>query len=355
MGALSVTCIDCGRTLDAEEGRVGETLRAAGWTMSGGAMVCAECSAKHASAPEASPDSRHPARVKPRRAWPVVAGMAVVGVLVALVVALGGGAGAPVNLDPVAQAADSTLRTSGTDFTMSMSVTLPGHAPLSMTGSGYLNAAKLAGDMSMHMTGLPASAAGALSGGSVDLETVFDHFTYYLRTPALAGQLPGNKSWIRLDLGSVLKQRLGFSPSALGSGQADPGQFLKMLAGSHATVVGRARVRGVPTTEYRGTIDLRSVVDRLPSGQRDSAKAGIDKLIAQLGGNPTIPAEAWIDSSKHVRRMHITMAFAILGAPARIDMTMNLFDFGVSRTISIPPAGEVFDATKLASGTALGG
>lgn len=364
-------CIDCGNTLEAPDGGVGDAMRGAGWTMSGGATLCPGCGAGHEtgnpagpaersayaarvvgdrSDSEISPGSARPsrhARIRPR-GFVVLA--ALVAVIVALAVALTAGNG-PANLDPVAQAADSTLRTGGADFTMSISMALPGsQTPFAMNGSGYFDAAKLRGEMSMHLTSAPSNLGSGTSVNGLSIDAVIDNTTYYMHIPSLASQLPGGKTWMRLDMGSLLKQRYGFSPSAFQSGTTDPSQFLKMLKASHATVVGHSAVRGVATTQYQGTIDLHSVADQLPADERSAAQAAIDKLIAQLGGNSTIPLQAWIDSSRHLRRMKMRIPFQLLGSNGGIDVTMDMFDFGVSRPVIVPPDSQVFDATTLVAG-----
>jgi hypothetical protein len=278
--------------------------------------------------------------------------VAAVAATVAIVVSVGGNGGSG-NLDPVARAADSTLRAGGAHMTLAMTLTVPdAGAPIMMEGSGYINEAKLEGDMSLRTTSLPASVAATIPDGALTIDAVFKGYTYYMRMPFLAGRLPSGKTWMKLDLATALKQSYGFSPTDLQNGTADPGQFLKMLKASHATAVGHAVLHGVPTTEYRGTVDLHSLIDRLPSGERAQAKAGIDKLIAQVGAS-TLPVEAWVDSSDHVRRIHTSVPMAMLGSSGGYDLTMDLFDFGTVEPVVVPPDSQVFDANGLV-GNAVG-
>jgi hypothetical protein len=279
---------------------------------------------------------------------------AVVAAVVAIVASVGGNRG-PANLDPVAQAADTTLRAGGAHVSFSMTMTIPNvGAPIAMRGSGYINETQLEGSMSIHTTGLPASVAAKFPGGELTVDAVFKGYTYYMRMPFLAGHLPAGKTWMKLNLANAIKQRYGFSPTDVQSGATDPGQFLTMLKASHATVVGHTVLQGVPATEYRGTIDLHSIVDRLPAGERAQARAGIDKLIAQVGAS-SFPLEAWVDSSDHVRRIHMTIPVTTLGSSGGLNMTMDLSGFGSVQPVVIPPDSQVFDATALVGSATSGG
>jgi hypothetical protein len=301
------------------------------------------------SAGHAEPRSR-----RGRRRGPLVAGAVVVTAAVAIGVSLGGNGG-PASLDPVAKAADSTLRAGGAHLAFAMTMTIPNvNAPFRISGSGWINESKLEGDMSMHTTSMPTSIAGKFPGHAFNVDVVFQGYTYYMRLPFLAGQMPAGKTWMKLNMAAVIKQRYGFSPTDFQNGTSDPGQFLKMLKASHATVVGQAAVRGVPATEYRGTVDLQTMIDQLPSGERAQAKAGIDKLIAQMGAS-TMPVEAWVDSSNHVRRIHVSVPITILGSRGGYDLTMDLFDFGSSQPVVVPPDSQVFDASALVGTTTGGG
>jgi hypothetical protein len=283
----------------------------------------------------------------------VVALAAVVAAAVAIVVSVGGN-GAPANLDPVAQAADSTLRAGGAHYALSMTMTIPNVGPITMRGKGYMNAANREGEMSLHTTSVPASVAAKSPGGAVTIDMVFKGYTYYMHLPFLAGRMPAGKTWMKLNVASLVKQQYGFSPGDFQNGTTDPGQFLKMLKASHATVVRQAVLHGVQTTEYRGTIDLHSVVDQLPDSERAQAKAGIDKLIAQVGTS-TLPVEAWVDSSHHLRRMHMSVPITTLGSTGGVDMTMDMSDFGSVQPVVIPPDSQVYDATGLVGSTTGGG
>ena len=125
--------------------------------------------------------------------------------------------------------------------------------------------------------------------------------------------------------------------------------------GAGVTSIGRDRVRGVATTRYKGAIDLHKVADVLPSGNRDQLRAALDKVIAQTGTS-SIPVEVWIDDHHVVRKMTLGFSLANSGQGLSVHMTIELFGFGPTPSVSAPASGEVFDATHVAlSGLAAGG
>ena len=58
--------------------------------------------------------------------------------------------------------------------------------------------------------------------------------------------------------------------------------------------------------------------------------------------------DVWIDRKDLVRRMEMTIPFAIPGQPAsQLTMSFEIYDFGAAPRIEVPPADDVFDATEL--------
>lgn len=343
--------------MEVGESQPGVALREAGWTMSGSAMICPACSIAHrapatptvATASAFSPGPA-PARQRsfPRRHGRLGAVVAVVaaGIAAAFVAA---GSGGPANLDPVALAADSTLNAGGAHFSLRLQMQPPGlGAPLTISGTGYLNGSPLEGTMSLHSSALPGNAAAGLPAGVLQLDMVFKGFTYYMRMPTLATQLPGGKSWMKFDVSKALHQQTG-SALNLGAGTGNPTQFLQMLRDTHASVVGQARIRGVPTTEYRGTLDLSALADHVPDNQRALVKAGVAALTAEAGTS-TLAIDVWIDSSHRVRRFRISTPAGAATTSPGFDLTMSMYDFGAHQTVTAPADSDVFDATSLATG-----
>jgi hypothetical protein len=203
--------------------------------------------------------------------------------------------------------------------------------------------------MDFDMTGLPASAQ--LGGPTLHMSMVFEGLDLYMKLPpSLAAQIPGGKPWLKLNLQEAGKQA-GIDLSQLlqsGNMSQDPTQMLDYLraASGEVTKVGNEQVRGVDTTHYRATVDLKKVPDAAPSGQRAALRKQIDQLIA-LTGTRTIPTEVWIDGDNLVRRVKLSYVFDQNGERGSTTVLEELYDFGAQVNVSPPTADEVVDITQL--------
>lgn len=282
--------------------------------------------------------------MRPLRALTLLATLAAAGALSLLA---GGCGSSAVTLDPVAQAAALTTRGAGAHLAVTVQVSAAQLAsPMTITGEGFFNYRSAEGKLSVQASGLPSSALAQLPPGPVTIEEIFKSSSIYVGSPLLAGRLPGGARWIKLDLGR-LSQALGLNVQQLSSGQSNPAQLLELLrASGGATVrVGSEDVRGVPTTRYRGSIELDRVASVVRAGQAAQVRAALQKLIAQAGTS-SIPVEVWIDRHQLVRR--VSLAITLAGAPGKpqVDVTVELFGFGPTPVVTPPPASEVFDVTQ---------
>jgi hypothetical protein len=257
-----------------------------------------------------------------------------------------GGSSATAVLDPVAQAAQATSRVGGAHLALSVQLSGSGlPSAITMSGQGFFNYSSKEGELSFDASGLPSVAAAGLASGALHLEEIFKSSTIYVGSTQFAGKLPGGARWMQVDLGQV-GQAAGLNLQQLAGGQSNPAQFLQFLraTGGTPTVVGQEVVRGVGTTRYHAAIDLSKVADVLHSDQMRSA---LSKLISQLGTSK-IPVDVWVDAHQLVRRIALSFSLSMGGAQLQMGMTVELFDFGPTPTVSAPPAGEVFDATHTA-------
>lgn len=250
-------------------------------------------------------------------------------------VAAGCGSGGALALDPVASAATKTQQagTYAFDFTASMHVL---GKPLAFSGSGQVDAANGALDMTMDLGSLlPASLT---QGAAATAEVRLVDKVAYVNLPFLASRLPSGKSWLKLDLGALA------GTAGLGSvDQADPQQYLQqLLASKNTQKVGTDTIGGEQMTHYRTTIDPSARLGDLPANVRAQARKALQQL-----GTKGIPADVWVDSNGLLRRESVSLAFGKALQGATMSMTMNLHDFGTAVTVSAPPADEVFDATSL--------
>jgi|ERR1700726_794057 len=280
---------------------------------------------------------------------------ALTGALTALAVALAlascGSSGATGSssvavVGPLARAAYATAHAGGAHLSLSARIeagALP--SAVTLSGNGFFNYKGHEGALSMTLAGLPANP---ITGSSTSIEEIFKGTDIYIGS-SIFRKLPGGARWMKLDL-ARFGAAAGINPTQLLGGQSNPAQFLEYLEGSGGSVqtIGQDRVRGVPTTHYRGSIDLKKAAAALTQHAGNSSLRGsFEKDIAKLGLT-SMPVDVWIDSHRLVRRMQFSMSVAPGGQRASITMTLEFFDFGATPAVTAPPASETLDATSSA-------
>lgn len=259
--------------------------------------------------------------------------------LAALPLACGGESVSPQAA--VAQAATKYEEAGSSRVSMSATIKgVPG-GPFTFTGEGEFDRER--GHMTLDMSELGAATGGAFAG---ELEMILEDFVMYMKFPeAITEQLPGGKSWVRIDLRGAGKE-LGIDLEELMQvQQSDPTQALQYLRGASDDFeeVGEEEVRGVATTHYRGTIDLRKAAEQLPEDARESVERAIE-----LMGTVELPFDVWIDDDGMARRMKYEQPLPSAGGEAgAMELTMELFDFGVEVDVEPPPNDEVIDIQGL--------
>lgn len=260
------------------------------------------------------------------------------GMLLALVLALaasacGGGsepAAEQVPQDAIVLAASKTNEAGTYKADISGTVEAMGQS-VKLSGTGEFDGTEKRGTMTMTTT---------VAGQDIDMDVVYTFPVMYMRFPP--GLLPGisaDTPWVKIDL-NELGKRAGFGSVELmqSQEQADPSQGLKYLDGiSEVQAVGDEDIHGVPTTHYKGVVDLNALVDKHPE-----LKPSLDKLMEQAGIS-RIPMEAWIDRDGYVRQIEETFD---TGA-ATTSMTIQLYDFGTTVDVSPPPDNETVDLAQL--------
>jgi hypothetical protein len=241
----------------------------------------------------------------------------------------------------VAQAATKYEEAGSSRVSMSATMTgVPG-GPFTFRGEGEFDRER--GRMTMDMSELGEATGGAFAG---ELEMILDDLVMYMKFPeAITEQLPGGKSWVRIDLREAGKE-LGIDLEELMQvQQSDPSQSLQYLRGASDDFkeVGEEEVRGVETTHYRGTIDLHKAVEQLPEDSRESFERAIDLI-----GTDDLPLDVWIDDDGMARRMKYEQPLPSAGGEeGAMELTMEFFDFGVDVDVEPPPADEVIDIQEL--------
>ena len=251
--------------------------------------------------------------------------------------------------DPVEEAVAATAKAGGARVAMRVGIDAP-EAPkgAAFTADGILDIARGEMQMTIDMSSLAGAlgdAGSAPDPADLDMEMRLVDEVMYMRMDLLAGVLPDGKRWIKLDTREIGKS-LGIDMSQL-SQYNDPTQMLKYLreAGS-VERVGRARVRGTSTTHYRAQIDIGKALKQL-SGSAMSSEAL--SALDEITGGGTLPVEVWIDDANLVRRMELKMSAAgEQKAPVfSMSLQMDLYDYGTSVSVDVPPAAEVADGSKL--------
>ncbi len=263
----------------------------------------------------------------------------------------------------LATVADRTRATSGLRLSLQQTMTVAGQGSVPATAEGRFDTKHQRGEMTFSIDDSSLFGEDGPDAGALEQRIVFDGLTFYVRSPTFDAMLPAGKHWVKIDLDALGKQT-GTDLGAITtqSGGQDPTQVLSYVKAASGDVgrVGTETVRGVATTHYKATIDLDKVPDSAPADQRAAARRSIDELI-ELGGTSTAPIEVWVDGDGLARRILTTTTTGTAAQRIKLRQRIELYDFGTSVDVTIPPAGETVDAGDLgrlppdaADGTLLG-
>jgi len=191
---------------------------------------------------------------------------------------------------------------------------------------------------------------GMLGG---EMEILIDDGVMYMRSPMFQD---AGTEWVKMDP-SKMDPAAAAQFGGFGAGTTDPSAFVGLFAGVFdVKASGEQELKGVPTTHYVGTIDLKRVLkgfaDVVGKDVDAATKVQLKTAVAQfesLGIQEKIPFEIWIDTDGLPRRQRITMDFGKLvpGAEeASMEMTVDFSGFGKPVHIQIPDPSEVTDMTR---------
>lgn len=242
-------------------------------------------------------------------------------------------------LDPVAQAANTTAKTTSSRFEFRASIDAGSVGSFAFHGNGVFDGKNKSGWMNMHFS-LPPAYQLQVPTADPSMEMIFDGshgLIMYMRSPLFDKVVPTGK-WVKMDLAKMAEKSQDLS-AILNANQADPSQSLRMLmASSGAHVMGSERIRGVQTTHYAFSIDFK----RLAQNSKQF------KMLTDETGSVSAPAEAWIDTKGRVRRLTVAMVSgAKLGTPVTMTITEDLYDFGTPVNITAPSGDLVVDLSSL--------
>ena len=226
------------------------------------------------------------------------------------------------------------------------------HEELKMSMSAAGQSLAISGEADLdneHKRAHMAMDLGMLGG---EMEILMDGGVMYMRSPMFQD---AGTDWVSMDP-SKMDPAAAAQFGGFGAGTTDPSALVGLFAGVFdVKVSGEQELRGVPTTHYVGTIDLKKVLKGfadvvgkdVDAATKKQLKAAV-KQFESLGMEEKIPFEIWIDAGGLPRRERITMDFGKLvpGAEeASLEMTVDFSDFGKPVDIQIPDPSEVTDMT----------
>jgi hypothetical protein len=160
---------------------------------------------------------------------------------------------------------------------------------------------------------------------------VLDGSDLYMRIPFLRLTYRNLKPWLKVDLDRLSAAQGADSFLQYGAG-GDPTRVLQSLGGlGKLHKEGTETVRGVSTTHYSGTINLK----RARGGEQ----------LFRLTGQRKLPVEVWIDDDGLVRRERWTQKQQIGNNRTDVQIEMELYDFGAPVVAQVPAARDVTDLT----------
>jgi hypothetical protein len=265
--------------------------------------------------------------------------------LAACATALVGCGGDTLSLDPVANAASKTAETDSARVAFNAKMQAGSMGTISFRGRGIFDGRSKTGWMEMTFD-LPAQAQAQL-GGNPSMEMIFEgpeSLVIYVRSAMFPG-VPA-ESWVKMDLEKLADQEGVDLGALMNAQQADPHQTLRMLmASTDARPSGSEFVRGVRTTRYSFRVDL----DRLAE-ENDELREAFEQVI-QVTGTHSYPGQVWIDAQGRVRKVMIAMSLSTPSTGTMtMEMTQELYDFGVRAEIQPPAEQQVIDMTALMGG-----
>jgi hypothetical protein len=275
-----------------------------------------------------SADSPTPLQPVSRRALQLAGLLSLLLIAVVANSFLDQGSDSPFNPNPVAAAAEKTQQVPGMRITMTMRISTESAPPATITGSGLSNGEDNLAQVDYHMTNP--------QGAPLDFDAVMSESAWYFRYPAFAGKMPEGKEWIKVQglPGQSDMSKVGESPQST----------LQIMAGAGSVQrLGRAQVRGVPTTRYRVTMTAAGIAKALRAEGKDELAEEIEG--ARMAG-PT-RGEVFIDQHGMMRRMNTVATVFTDGKAVTTEIHMDLFDFGIHPDIQLPDDSQVYDLSPM--------
>lgn len=297
-------------------------------------------------------------------------GASLLAACVLVAVGCGGGASsgidptaAPISFEQLAASASTSAEATSGRFSFDMSFTFAGaDEPLALSGEGAFDTPSERASFSVDMSSLAKLLGGFVAGfpgadksdlpdfddpAGWKVEIVQDGDVGYLRLPAIDGQLPEGKTWVRSTAGDV--EAAGFDFKELDAfTRNDPRDVLGALRGLSGGVetAGSEELRGVETTHYRALLDPAELVREATATNADAASVLV--RLSQTGV-AEVPLDVWVDGDGLVRKLalDVDVPEATSGQEGSVSLAFELWDYGEAVEIDLPPAAQVADASAI--------
>ncbi len=251
------------------------------------------------------------------------------------------------------QSASERVRLAATETqsakTARMAFTMGGMAQVGeIDAEGEVDFAANRGTMEMSMPAVEGRSLG-------EIEMVYDGLVLYMKFPPAMAEEFGDKPWVKMDTGQMMRESTGVDMSSLAQGSGNPSDALAYLrgAGTATEEIGTETLRGEETTHYRTTIDAEAMIEGADESAREEARK-----LAEILGDQSIPADVWLDEEGRMRKMSYSVDPSKMKlsepipdemAGARLEFTFELYDFGTPVDVTIPPADQTTDFSQVLS------
>ncbi|WP_137993974.1 hypothetical protein [Streptomyces vilmorinianum] len=207
--------------------------------------------------------------------------------------------------------------------------------------------------MDVTMNGSMLGSAGE-SGMPDKIRVIMrDNVMYMDMGTEYGAQLDGRR-WMKMDFAALAEQAGDKSlqkqmTQGLDGINQDPAQQLALLLESpNLKHVGPAKVEGVPTQHYKGTLSVEDMLNAnkaydelIPEKDRKTLLANIEK--AGITGYDT---ELWVNEDGYPAKMVVGMKMP----QGAMNMTAHYSDYGTQATVQAPPAKDTVDLIEMLKG-----
>jgi hypothetical protein len=246
---------------------------------------------------------------------------AVVALVVSAVLVFGGGTSAEA---AVLNAVNTTMADKTAHITLTVSANGDGQA-INATGTGGIDFTQSAMQLQMPIS---------VDGQQITLQEIYSGDTLYEGIPGL-DQLEPGKSWLSLDLSSIVKAAGQDSTSVFNN----PAAMLRVLGqqGNTVTSLGASTVDDVSVQGYEVTISPAAL-------RADLAKADLPSWMRQAMANVSPGVEhvkVYVDSQGLLRREALNIQMSLGSSPLAMTALVDFSAYGAPVSVSAPPADQV--------------